>query len=90
MTPEALAAADWLVMLCQTLPACQIRPTAERANALYRAAGAHPECLVTEDEIDSLISLARQRRRQEYDQGRSTRRHIARTIPGSRPPILAG
>jgi hypothetical protein len=63
MTPEALAAADWLVMLMQTLPACQIRPTAERANALYRAAGAHHECLVTEAEIRSLRTMANIRAR---------------------------
>lgn len=90
MISEALAAADWLVMLLQTLPARQIRDTAERANALYRAAGAHPDCLVTDAEIDSLRALAIARRKQEYEQGRSSRRHIARTRPGSRPPLLAG
>lgn len=63
MTREALSAASWLVMLLQTLPACQIRDTAERANALYRAAGAHPDCLVTEAEITSLQTMARIRAR---------------------------
>lgn len=90
MITEALAAADWLVRLLQTLPACQIRDTAERANALYRAAGAHPDCLVTEAEIESLRTLAIARRKHEYEQGIRPRRRTARTRPGSRPPLLAG
>ena len=63
MSSPILSAADWLVMLLQTLPACQIRETAERANALYRAAGAHPECLVTEAEIQSMRAMAHIRAR---------------------------
>ena len=51
--PEALAAADWLVMLLQTLPACQIRP---RPSARMRSTAPPAPPRMPRDRADILLS----------------------------------